>query len=131
MQLANFWQDVARDFERGRVYLPQETCRQFHYEPAMFERREYNPAFRQALEFEIDRAETFLRSGLPLVERVPSVLAADVWLFIQGGLKILSHIRRLDYNVWACRPKVSKLDQLALLAGYVRRRLGLVRSATP
>jgi squalene synthase HpnC len=131
LQLANFWQDVARDFDRGRVYLPQETCRRFNYEPAMFERREYNSAFHQVLKFEVDRAETFLRSGLPLVERVPSILAADVWLFIQGGLKILSHIRQLDYNVWACRPQVSKLDQLSLLVGYMSRRLGLVRSATP
>jgi phytoene/squalene synthetase len=111
--------------------LPQETCRRFNYTPDMFQRREYNPAFRQALKFEVDRAETFVRSGLPLVERVPRQLAADVWLFIQGGPKILSHIRRLDYNVWACRPKVSKLDQIGLLAGFVRRRLGLVRSAPP
>jgi squalene synthase HpnC len=130
LQLANFWQDVARDLDRGRVYLPQETCRDFGYEPAMLEQREFNPAFRNALKFEVDRAEQFLRAGLPLVGRVPRYLAADVWLFVQGGLKILAHIRRQDYNVWSRRPKVSKFDQLGLLAGFVRRRFFAPRSVS-
>ena len=49
LQLANFCQDVARDWDRGRVYLPQAACRRFGYSEAMFARRECNDAFRQLL----------------------------------------------------------------------------------
>ena len=31
LQLANFWQDVARDFDIGRVYLPRESRLRFGY----------------------------------------------------------------------------------------------------
>ncbi len=58
LQLANFWQDVARDYDRGRIYLPQESCRRAGYDEAMFARREFNPQFRQLLAGEVDRAES-------------------------------------------------------------------------
>lgn len=128
LQLANFWQDVARDFDRGRIYLPQATCRQFGYRDEDFQNRVDNRAFREALKFEVDRAEEILQLGEPLVYLVPSELHADVWLFMQGGLKILAHIRRLDYNVWRRRPEVSKREQFGLLAGFVWRRWLLGRA---
>ena len=147
LQLANFWQDVARDQAIGRVYMPAETLRRFALEPDIFgpdkgdatlsaEKesrplllRTATPAFRAALAYEVERAEGFLRAGMPLVARMPQELRAEIWLFIQGGLKILEHIRRLDYDVWSRRPEVTKRDKLGLLAGYVGRRWGLVRGA--
>ena len=44
LQLANFWQDVAGDWHRGAIYLPQEDCRRFGYRSAMFERRQFESA---------------------------------------------------------------------------------------
>jgi squalene synthase HpnC len=122
LQLANFWQDVARDFDRGRIYLPRETFTRFGYDESQFASRACNQAFRDALRCEVDRAEELLRSGLPLVGLMPRRLRGDIWLFAQGGLKILSHIRRLDYDVWSRRPTVSKAEQFALLAGFLWQR---------
>jgi squalene synthase HpnC len=116
LQLANFWQDVSRDYDRGRIYLPLADCRAAGYDETMFDRREFNGAFRTLLAGEVDRAETLLRRGKPLVERVPGRLRLDVELFIRGGLAILEQIRRLDYNVWRRRPVVSKLAKLRILA---------------
>jgi len=121
LQLANFWQDVAGDWDRRRVYVPQETCRRFGYGEEDFARRDRGPAFRRMLAFEVDRAEDWLREGLPLVDRVSPALRGDVWLFIHGGLAILERIRRADFDVWSRRPKVSKLEQLRLLAGCLWR----------
>ncbi len=116
LQLANFWQDVARDYDLGRVYLPQESCHRFGYTKAMFARREFNAAFRELLAFEVDLTEEYVRAGQPLVALVPRALHVDVQLFIDGGLAILNAIRRLDYNVWHARPVVSKAEKLKLLA---------------
>ncbi len=115
LQLANFWQDVARDWQRGRIYLPQDSLRVAGYTPEMFARREYNPAFRQLLEQQVALAESYLRGGQSLVELVPHALRVDVALFQAGGLAILDAIRRIDYNVWARRPVVSKSRKVALL----------------
>lgn len=123
LQLANFWQDVARDYERGRVYLPRESMRQFDCDDAALARRTADAPFKRLLAYEVDRAQQWLRAGLPLVEQVPKWLSADVWLFIHGGLKILEHIRRIDYDVWRRRPEVSKLDKARLLLGFAWQRL--------
>jgi len=116
LQLANFWQDVARDYDRGRIYLPLTDCREAGYDEAMFERREFNSAFRNLLAGEVDCARSMLRSGEPLIEGVPRELRLDVSLFVRGGLAILDEIRRLDYNVWRRRPVVSKLAKLRIFA---------------
>jgi squalene synthase HpnC len=117
LQLANFWQDVARDWDRGRVYLPQTDCRRFGYDEAMFARRECNDAFRQLLAFEVERAKGRLRDGLPLVKKMPPGLRLPVALFVHGGLVTLEAIRRQNFDVWSRRPTVSKLDKLRLLIG--------------
>jgi len=116
LQLANFCQDVARDYDCGRIYLPLEDCRAAGYDEAMFKRRQFNPAFRDLLAAQVDRAEAMLRAGEPLVARMPRPLQIDVALFIGGGLAILDAIRRQGYDVWRRRPVVGKLTRLRLLA---------------
>ncbi len=115
LQLTNFWQDVARDFDGGRVYLPQESMRRFGYNEAMLARGETNDAFRDLMAFEVDRAERFLREGFPLVPLVPREMRIDVELFIRGGLAILAAIRRIDYHVLARRPTLGRFAKLRLL----------------
>ena len=115
LQLANFWQDVARDWRIGRIYLPADILRKAGYDEAMFERRLANAAFREMLAGEVDRAEKFLREGQPLIKRVPRPLRLDVALFIAGGLAVLDAIRRVDYDVWSVRPTVSRAGKLKLL----------------
>ncbi|MGC3972679.1 MAG: squalene synthase HpnC [Pirellulales bacterium] len=121
LQLANFWQDVARDLAKGRIYLPQDDLARFGVAESELANSSASPAVRRLLEFEVERAEQLLRSGLPLVDAVPRELAGSIWMFAHGGLKILEKIRRQDFDVLARRPKVSKLDQFRLLAGCLWR----------
>jgi squalene synthase HpnC len=116
LQLANFWQDVARDWDRGRVYLPQVDCRRFGYGDEDFANRRCTPAFRRLLAAQVEQAEGWLRRGLPLVGMMPPELRLDVALFIRGGLAILEAVRRQDYDVWTRRPVVSKTRKLRILA---------------
>jgi squalene synthase HpnC len=117
LQLANFWQDVARDWDRGRIYLPQAECRRFGYDEGCFARRECNDAFRQMLATQVDRAECLLRPGLRLARTMPKGLRLPVALFAAGGLATLEAIRRQQFDVWTHRPTVSRSDKLRLLLG--------------
>jgi squalene synthase HpnC len=132
LQLANFWQDVARDWERGRVYLPVAECRRFGYEQPMFGRRECNDAFRRLLAARVDEAEGFLRGGMPLVRLVSPELQFDVALFIHGGLAILDAIRRQNFDVWTRRPVLSRGAKIALAARcWWRLRRGTLEGRKP
>jgi squalene synthase HpnC len=115
LQLANFCQDVARDFDLGRIYLPQDQCRGFGYTEEMFAVRLFNGAFRELMKSEVERAAAYLYLGSPLVEMMPRELRVQTSLFIRGGLSVLDAIRRLDYNVWKTRPVVTKWKKLGLL----------------
>ncbi|MGW8258126.1 MAG: squalene synthase HpnC [Thermoguttaceae bacterium] len=112
LQLANFCQDVAQDWQRSRIYLPLEDCNRYEYTEDMFAREEYNPAFRDLMRFEVARAENFLSAGNPLIKIMPPKLKLDVKLFIEGGLAILRAIRSQNYDVWTRRPTVSKMTKL-------------------
>ena len=117
LQLANFLQDIARDYDRGRIYLPVESWHRFGYSKSDFAERVLNDSFRNMVKFEVDRAQSYLRAGVPLVKHVPRRFAVDVDLFIRGGLSLLKAIRRSDYNVWQQRPTVNKWKKIGLLMG--------------
>lgn len=116
LQLANFWQDVARDKAIGRIYLPATSMSKFGVTEAMLEESSASSELRQLLASECERAEILLRSGLPLADRVPRWLSGDVKLFVHGGLATLAAIERVDFDVLQTRPTVSKLRQIALVA---------------
>jgi squalene synthase HpnC len=128
LQLANFWQDVARDFAIGRIYLPREDYERFGYRREDFNEKTSNGPFLELMKFEVDRAGRFLKDGLPLVEQLPGQLQVDIDLFAHGGLRILERIESIGYRVWERRPKVTKSDAVKLLIGALWRKLWRRRS---
>lgn len=127
LQLANFWQDVSRDLDIGRVYLPREDCVRFGYAWDDLQRRVTNPAFLELMQFEIDRARDFLRpwkadEPSPL-RQFPLRIRVDIDLFARGGLKILDRIEAIEYRVWDRRPVVTKWDVAKLFLGCLGRAL--------
>ena len=119
LQLANFWQDVARDLAIGRIYLPLEDRRAAGYPDEDLRARRFTPRFAELLRFEVDRARELLERGRPLIERMPRALAVDVDLFNKGGLAILDRIEARGFDVLTSRPEVGKLAKLGLLARAV------------
>jgi squalene synthase HpnC len=114
LQLANFWQDVARDFAMDRVYIPQEDMIRFGVAESDLARGSASPAFKNLLRFEVGRAQELFESGLPLVDRVGGRMKLDIALFSKGGLRVLEAIRARDYDVLANRPTVPALRKLWL-----------------
>jgi len=124
LQLANFWQDVARDRALGRVYLPREDREAFGCPDADLDARRPTPAFVDLLRFEVGRARGLLRDGRELVGRMPAGLAVDVDLFSRGGSAILDRIEARGFDVLSARPEVGKLAKLGLLARALVARPG-------
>jgi squalene synthase HpnC len=114
LQLANFWQDVCEDFERGRVYLPQDDMKRFGVSDETIVSGVATPEFRALLRFEVDYARGLFEQGLPLIGKVNRDLALDLDLFSRGGLEILRAIEQRDYDVLSARPAISKRTKLGL-----------------
>jgi len=116
LQLANFWQDVAVDYNKGRIYLPLEDLRRFGVTEKAISDRRATPQFLELMRFEVQRAREWFRKGLPLAQKVDSELAIDIELFSRGGLAILQAIEDQGYDVLRRRPVISKPRKLALVA---------------
>lgn len=115
LQLINFCQDVRRDYEIGRIYLPRAERIKFGGDDERFAALELD-SFRAMLKPQVDRAEQLLHAGEPLVKLVDRDLKLPVRLFINGGLAIAAAIRQQNYDVWTKRPVVSKWQKMTLLA---------------
>ena len=128
LQLANFWQDVARDLAIGRIYLPREDRDRFGYAEEDLRALRFSPAFAELLAFEVARARELLGRGRPLVARMPRALAVDVDLFGRGGMAILDGIEAQGFDVLSRRPALSKTAKVGLLLGALARKILPARS---
>jgi squalene synthase HpnC len=122
LQLANHWQDVSRDLDIDRVYLPAEDRRRFGYADSDLEARRFTPAFTELMRFEVERARKLFEEGMPLVRLVPDEVQVDIELFAQGGLGILRKIEEIGYNVWQTRPVLRKWEKLTLMGRVFARQ---------
>ncbi len=127
LQLANFWQDVSRDWQKGRLYLPLEDLRRFGVSEQEIAEGRASDAFRSLMRFEVQRAREWFQRGLPLVKMVDGRLALDIELFSRGGLAVLRAIERQDFDVLGQRPVVGKGKKAGLLLRALAGRLGVWR----
>ena len=116
LQLANFWQDVVVDYQKGRIYLPLEDLRRFNISGDDIAQRRTTSQFLSLMKFEVERARDWFQRGLPLVQKVNRELAIDIELFSRGGQEILNAIERQGYDVLRQRPVISKSRKLLLVA---------------
>ena len=114
LQLANFWQDVAIDLDKGRIYFPRADLHRFNLSEGALARRETTPEFRALMRHEIAYARRLLCEGAALHSLVDGRLSRDVLMFAGGGLAILRAIEVVGYDVFQRRPRLSKLDYLKL-----------------
>ncbi|TQK11459.1 squalene synthase HpnC [Herbaspirillum sp. SJZ107] len=114
LQLINFWQDVAIDIEKGRIYLPLDDLQRFGVGEADIRAGRRGPAWTALMRFEVERARALMLEGAPLATRLPGRVGWELRMVVQGGLRILEAIERVDYDVFARRPKLGRLDWLAV-----------------
>jgi squalene synthase HpnC len=111
LQLVNFLQDVPRDLELGRIYLPLEDRRRFGV--AALDRP--SPELVELLRYEAARARGLLAGGGVLQERIGGRTGRAVGLFARGGLAALDALESAQWDVFTQRPRPSR-TRLALAA---------------
>jgi phytoene/squalene synthetase len=114
LQLINFWQDVAIDLAKGRIYLPLEDLERHGVSVADLSSHPDSAAWRALMRFEVERARALMLDGAPLARRLPGRIGLELRMMIQGGLRILEAIERVDYDVFRSRPALRACDWLVL-----------------
>ncbi|MEO6353026.1 MAG: squalene synthase HpnC [Oxalobacteraceae bacterium] len=122
LQLINFWQDAAIDWQKGRIYLPQEDLERFGVTTAHLDDARVDAAWRALMRFEVERARAMMLSGAPLALRLPGRIGWELRLVVQGGLRIIEAIEAAGYDVFRQRPVIRTADWCRILWRAVRMK---------
>jgi squalene synthase HpnC len=112
LQLTNFWQDVAIDWQKERVYLPQEDLRQFNINEQQINDGIIDTNWQEMMRFQTQRTRDLMMSGSQLCKRLPGRIGWELRLVVQGGLRILERLEKIDGDVFQKRPKLKAIDWL-------------------
>lgn len=115
LQLANFWQDVAVDLRKNRIYLPQDDMAQFGVTEAQLFAHDCTDGVRALMKFQVERTRSLFAAGRALCETVPHPrLRFELKLTWWGGMRILEGIEANHYNPFV-RPSLTKCDWARLV----------------
>jgi phytoene synthase len=110
LQLINFWQDVALDWAKGRVYLPQDEMARFGVSEAHLSRGTCDRAWQGLLAFQCSRTRELMLQGMPLLTALSGRVFVEIAMTIQGGLRILEKTAAAGYDVFRRRPVLRWYD---------------------
>jgi len=114
LQLTNYWQDLAIDWSRGRLYVPEEIWRTHHADAASLDGRLMTPQWTAALADCGIRTRGLFERGRPVCDGVSGRLRYELRATWLGGMRILDRLDRAGYDVFTSRPKLGAADALVI-----------------
>ena len=110
LQLINFWQDVALDWAKGRVYLPQDEMHRFGVDEGQIAAQACGGAWRALMQYQCERARAMMLAGAPLARMLGGRAGLEIGVTVQGGLRILEKLAHAGYDVFRRRPVLRAPD---------------------
>jgi squalene synthase HpnC len=119
LQLANFWQDVSRDLEKGRIYIPLDRAAARGLTDKEIVGKNFDERYVELMKDLIAQTRELFDKGMPLAKMVDGKLSVDLEMFSRGGIAVLDAIEAMGYDTLNARPAISKGKQIRLLGRAV------------
>jgi squalene synthase HpnC len=119
LQFINFWQDVAVDWKKGRIYIPQEDLARFGVSETDIASANTDGKWRELMAFECARARGMLAEGSALGRELPGKLGLEIRATVAGGTAILDKIDAARGDVFRHRPTLGKFDWIKIIGKVV------------
>lgn len=120
LQLINMLQDVAVDWEKGRVYLPQDELATHHVSEAQIAAGDTRGLWHMMMHKQIERARKLLQAGAPLGRKLGGRIGLELRITILGGEAILRKLHADPGRVFHDRPVLTPKDWLFMVARGIR-----------
>ena len=115
LQLINFWQDLSEDIPRGRHYITDADCTQFHVSRSQLNAQRLTPDIQNLIASNTAWARAMMEQGTPLVHRLPGRIGWELRLVVQGGLRILDKVQAQQGHNLHTRLTLHKADVARML----------------
>jgi squalene synthase HpnC len=110
LQLTNFWQDLDRDWRKGRLYVPLEDVEACHARTQDLDDRRLTEPWQAVLRCVAGRTRDLFEHGRVVCDGVGGRLRYELRATWLGGTRILDRLERVDYNVFMFRPALGARD---------------------
>jgi squalene synthase HpnC len=125
LQLINFYQDVAIDFEnefhKSRIYLCQDEMKKFGVTEALIASQHVNKHWEEFMLFNLERAEAMLLEGKPLGNVLPGRIGLEMRMIINGGERVIYKLKSVRGDIYKHRPTLQAWDwPIILLKALLR-----------
>ncbi|MDI6779274.1 MAG: squalene synthase HpnC [Bacteroidota bacterium] len=114
LQLTNFYQDVAIDLEKNRIYIPEDEIVSTNYSEDKLYKKQYDKEFVNLMKIQVDRARELFYAGSGLPSLVDRDLQLELKLIWFGGMQVLKKIERKKFEVFSKRIKLHLLDKVLI-----------------
>ena len=115
LQLINFLQDIAVDYQKNRIYLPQDELAAYHISEAQIARGEPGGLWQAFMRKQIERARGLLQAGVPLASGLNGRIGLELRMTILGGETILRKLHTDPGAVFHQRPRLTRTDWVAII----------------
>ncbi len=122
LQLINFLQDIAIDYQKQRIYLPLDELQRFHISEQQIQQGDTGGAWQLMMDFQIKRTTRLLQSGAPLALKLPGRMGLEMRMIVAGAERILKQLHDHRGDIFRHRPILTKRDWLIMLYRAVTRK---------
>jgi phytoene synthase len=122
LQLINFWQDVEIDWRKNRIYLPQDEMRRYGVTERQIATGDAGGQWKALMTFQVGRARALIQSGAPLGSFLPGRIGMEIRTIVQGGLRILEKMDKVEGDVYHHRPVLTAWDWPLILVRALARQ---------
>jgi squalene synthase HpnC len=110
LQLTNFWQDVERDWQKGRLYVPRDARDLFGAREDDLDARVLTAAWRNVLADMASRTRALFDEGRAVCDGVKGRLRYELRFTWLGGRRILDRLEQAEFDVFTSRPALAAPD---------------------
>ena len=115
LQLINFLQDIAVDYRKGRIYLPQDELAAYHVGENQIAEGDTRGLWHTMMNKQIERTRKLLQAGTPLGLQLKGRIGLELRMTILGGEAILRKLHADPGCVFHSRPVLTKKDWISML----------------
>jgi phytoene/squalene synthetase len=120
LQRLNFLQDVAIDWQKNRIYLPQQELKRFDVTEETIANGQTSAGWKALMQEQVTACRALLHFGQPLGRRLPGRIGLELRLIVQGGLRILEKLEHVEFDVFRHRPTLGAYDWALMLTRALR-----------
>jgi len=122
LQLINFLQDITIDYQKDRIYLPQDEMKKYHVSETQIAQADTGGMWSTFMLSQIERTRKMLQAGAPLGKILPGRIGLEMRMIIMGGESILRKLHSSRGDVFQQRPVLKAGDWVYMLYRSLRAK---------